>query len=222
MHIYTHMDVHIHRSCTRCNFSQHVSADAHTEKNKWIICWCRVTSRCLFLRAEELVNVSPDPVASSPVSFHTRLSWDTQQANLLENPAFSWGARLRWVVRIAVPCFARGVHWQRASSAVLCPLACAPRARSFSKDPSVLAAHICHRSSPERMAGESYLLVVTSFAVSLNSDAENSGCSPAPRSVIDVVAAEGRGRSHEKCVLILLCHFFFVVSNFWNASSKKG
>lgn len=142
MHIYTHMDVHTHRSCTRCNFSQHVSADAYVEKNKWIICWCRVTSRCLFPRAEELVNVSPDPVASSPVSFHTQLSWDTQQANLLENPAFSWGARLRWVVRIAVPCFAWAVHWQRASSAVLCPLACAPRARSFSKDPSVLAAHL--------------------------------------------------------------------------------
>lgn len=86
---------------------------------------------------------------------------------------------------------------------------------------SVLAAHICHRSSPGGMAGESYLLVVTSFAVSLNSDAENSGCSPAPRSVIDVVAAEGRGRSHKKCVLILLCHFFLRCSKFLKCKFKE-
>lgn len=65
------------------------------------------------------------------------------------------------------------------------------------------------------MAGESYLLVVTSFAVSLNSIAENSSCSPAPHSITDVEPGEegGRGGVIKSMCLLFSVIFFLVVSN---------
>lgn len=113
-----------------------------------------------------------------------------------------------------MPCSAWGVcrqtDRQTHSRAGLCTLAHALGAPtrtqgSWQLTGTVLAAPRCHSS--KGVAGGSSLLVMTPFAASLNSHSQNPGRSPAPHSVIDVVPAEGRGRSHKKQVLILLCHF---------------
>lgn len=70
------------------------------------------------------------------------------------------------------------------------------------------------------MAGESYLLVVITFAVSLNFTAENSSRSPAPPLLL-VWYQEREGGTQEKR-RSLSSVIFFGCLNFWNASSKKG
>lgn len=65
------------------------------------------------------------------------------------------------------------------------------------------------------MAGESYLSVVTSSAVSLNPEqtlAANPGCSPVPCFPTDVVAeGRGMGASEKACAYSSLSLFFFLL-----------